>query len=305
MPTKLSAFLRLSRPLFLAGGVVLDVLGLAMAAWDGARLSLAVFLAGQVTITAGQLLTHYSNEYYDLAADRANPTPTAWAGGSRVLASGALPPRAAWLAALASGAVAVVCGMLLVLVTRPGPATFALLALSLLLAWSYSAPPLSLHRRGLGEGVGAVLIAGLTPLVGYALQAGAVDAWAVATVAPLCALQFVMLVAVSLPDAEGDAVVGKRTLAVRFGRPRAARLAAGVLVATYALGLPLAVWVGMPAVASLAYLAWLPLAVWQARRLATAVSETDGPWDSLSFWSIGLVMGTAGSVALALWWAAT
>lgn len=302
MPAKLWSLVRLGRPLFLLGGVVLDGLGVAMARWAGVPIDLTALLLGQVTITASQLMTHFSNEYFDLPADRANPTPTAWAGGSRVLASGELAPRTALVAALVSAAVAITGALVLGVVVRPEPSTFLLVGIALALAWGYSAPPLRLHGRGLGEVVGAVLIAGFTPLVGYVVQVGRVDAWTVATVAPLCALQFVMLVAVSLPDAVGDAAVGKRTLAVRLGRRKAARLAAGALTAAYALGLPLALRAGMPPVAGLAYLAWLPLAAWQARRLATGVRESDGPWDSLSFWSIGLVVGSAATVAAGLWW---
>jgi 1,4-dihydroxy-2-naphthoate octaprenyltransferase len=303
MPARLWSLIRLGRPLFLLGGVVLNGLGVAMARWSGFPIDVAALLLGQVTITASQLMTHFSNEYFDLPADRANPTPTAWAGGSRVLTDGALAPRTALVAALISAAVAVTGALVLGVVVRPEPSTFVLVGSALALAWGYSSPPLRLHGRGLGEVVGAVLIAGLTPLVGYVIQVGHVDAWAVATVAPLCALQFVMLVAVSLPDAVGDAAVGKRTLAVRFGRRRTARLAAAVLAGAYALGLPLALRAGMPEVAGMAYLAWLPLAIWQAWRLATRVSESGGPWDSLSFWSIGLVVGSAATVALGLWWA--
>jgi hypothetical protein len=45
-------------------------------------------------------MTHYSNDYFDLAADRANFTPTRWSGGSRVLVQTTLPPRWALYLAL-------------------------------------------------------------------------------------------------------------------------------------------------------------------------------------------------------------
>ena len=85
-------FVRLGRPMFLAGGFLLYALGAAMAFAAGAPLRPAALLWGQVAVSAIQLMTHYSNEYFDLAADRANQTPTRWAGGSRVLIEGRLPP---------------------------------------------------------------------------------------------------------------------------------------------------------------------------------------------------------------------
>ena len=68
---RLSAFVRLGRPIFLGRGVVLYGLGAAMAVYAGARLSLPLFAGGLFAITATQLMTHYGNEYFDLEADRA------------------------------------------------------------------------------------------------------------------------------------------------------------------------------------------------------------------------------------------
>ena len=73
---KLLAFVLLGRPLFLVGGFVLHALGVAMALYGGAALNLAALLWGQIAISAIQWMTHYSNDYFDLDADRANPTPT-------------------------------------------------------------------------------------------------------------------------------------------------------------------------------------------------------------------------------------
>ena len=82
------AFIKLGRPLFLGGGFVMYGLGAALAAYAGARIDWALYAWGQLAVTATQLMTHYSNDYFDVAADRANRTPTRWSGGSRVLAEG-------------------------------------------------------------------------------------------------------------------------------------------------------------------------------------------------------------------------
>jgi len=62
-------FIRLGRPIFLGGGFMLFGLGAVMAWYSGARMNLATLLGGQIAVTAIQLMTHYSNEYFDLAAD--------------------------------------------------------------------------------------------------------------------------------------------------------------------------------------------------------------------------------------------
>src|SRR5215211_3456971 len=136
-------------------------------------------------------------------------------------------------------------GVVLAVAVRPGVQTFLLIAAALVLSWMYSAPPLRLHSRGLGELTTALLVAGMTPLVGFYLQTGRVGL-PLLGVLPLCCLQFAMLLTIEFPDAAGDASVGKRTLVVRLGGARAARLLGLLLLAAYA-GLPLLVALGLPA----------------------------------------------------------
>src|SRR4051812_44055840 len=164
------AFVKLGRPLFLMGGLLLYALGAAVAAHAGAVLDGGRYLAGQLGVTAFQLMTHYANDYFDFEADVANLTPTRWSGGSRVLLGGVLPRGAALVAALvlaATGlALAAYAG------TRPGagPLVFpAFLAMGAL-AWAYSAPPLRLCGSGVGELNTAVVVTGLVPFVGLHLQ---------------------------------------------------------------------------------------------------------------------------------------
>jgi 1,4-dihydroxy-2-naphthoate octaprenyltransferase len=141
---------RMGRPKFLIGGLLLHCLGVAMALAWGASLRLPALLWGQAAVTSIQLMAHYCNDYFDLAADRANPTPTDWSGGSRILPEGSLEPRVALWIAVGLGVLALLLALVLALAIRPGALTFLLIAAALLLAWSYSAPPLKLHSRGLG-----------------------------------------------------------------------------------------------------------------------------------------------------------
>ncbi len=58
-------FFRLSRPLFLLGGVLLYGLGAAILDYLGRPIDLTTYLLGQVAITSIQLMTHFLNEYID------------------------------------------------------------------------------------------------------------------------------------------------------------------------------------------------------------------------------------------------
>lgn len=181
--------------------------------------------------------------------------------------------------------------LLLAALVRPGWATFLLIAIPLLLAWSYSAPPLRLHSRGLGELTTAFAVTGMTPLVGFYLQVGRLGPELLG-VLPLCCMQFAMLLAIEFPDAAGDAAAGKYTLVVRLGGLRAARLHAIALLGAYA-PLPLLVQLGLPPLVAAGVGLGAPAAVWQGRRVLRGAWADPPRWNSLGFWAITLLLGTA------------
>lgn len=295
---RLSAFIRLGRPLFLAGGLVMHAVGVALALYGGASLNLAALIWGQVAITAIQWMTHYSNDYFDLEADRANTTPTNWSGGSRVLTNGLIAPRAALAAALLLAGIAAISALVLSFCVGTSALTIPLLALALGLAWFYSAPPIRLHSRGIGELSTAVLVAGLAPLTGFYLQSGILTALPILAVFPLCCLQFCMLLAVDFPDAIGDAASGKRTLVVRLGASRSAWLYASVLLLAYG-SLPALVVAGLPPLAAVAVGLLSPLAFVQLWRLRRGDTQNPARWNGFAFYSIALLFGTAAVEAVA------
>ncbi len=291
---QLYLYLRLGRPLFLLGGFLLHGLGIVMALYDGAKLDVEVLLWTQVAITAAQLMTHYSNDYFDLAADAANTTPTRWSGGSRILAEGHLPSRVALITAVVMAVVSLLATLYLALVLESGPLTTPLLLLAIALGWSYSSPPFQLNMHGLGEITGAILITGLTPIAGYYLQAGALTIHPFLAVLPLACFQFAMLLVINFPDAAGDIASGKHTLLYFLGPARAVRLYVGALLLAY-FSLPVLVWLGLPTLVAGALLLISPMAIWQGWRMWRGAWADAKEWDSLGFWSIGLVMGSSGA----------
>lgn len=217
----LLAFFRLSRPLFLYGGLAGVALGAAVAHAAGLRIAAVEYVWAQAMVTAFQLMVHYANDYFDREAD-AQATRTAWSGGSGVLTAGALHPRVALAAALLCAAAGLGSAARFALV---GNATVAWLGLAIVvLAWCYSAPPVRLAARGLGELDTAVIVAVLVPLAGYAAFARRLDATLAGAVTSTALAMFAMMLSVELPDASSDRAAGKRNLVVRFGAARARQL---------------------------------------------------------------------------------
>jgi 1,4-dihydroxy-2-naphthoate octaprenyltransferase len=297
----IGAFIKLGRPKFLVGGFVFYGLGAALAVASGAPFDVRLFAWGQLIVTAAQLMTHYANDYFDLEADRANRTPTRWSGGSRVLPDGALPPAVALAAALVLGFVAL--GATLVVAMRAGaserPLLLPIAVVMTTLAWAYSAPPLRLAALGLGELTTSLVVTLCVPLLGYYAQAGEIHPRIFAACLLPCVLQFAMLLAIELPDAAGDAIVGKRTLVVRLGALAGARLYALLTIAGFG-ALPLLASEGLlPVRVAIAPLVLAPIAIWQAARVVRGGYADPARWDSLAFWSVALLAGSAGASLLA------
>ncbi|MEO8606931.1 MAG: prenyltransferase [Chloroflexota bacterium] len=289
---RLLAFLRLGRLYFLIGGFVFNALGTVMALYRGASFDPRIFLWGQAAITATQLATHYSNDYFDLAADRANRTPTRWSGGSRVLPENLLPARTALFAAIGLSALPLIMGIVLAINLPDSPLVLPLILLALGLSWAYSVPPFRLHSRGLGEFTTAILVPGITTLVGFYLQSHHFELLPFLAAFPLACLQFTMLMMIEFPDADGDRFVGKNTLVVRLGGQRAALLHNIVLLIAYA-SLPILVLAGLPIQVALAALFTMPFAGWQMWRMSRGAWACPSAWNSLSFINLFLLIGTA------------
>lgn len=283
------AFIVLGRYYYLGGCFVLHVLGVVVALYTGASLNLWAFVWGQIAISAFQLMTHYSNDYFDLEADIVNPTPTQWSGGSRVLPNRELPPRVGLITAYVLAAIGIAATLVLAFDLSTGALTLPLLTLSLLLSWFYSAPPLKLHSRGLGELDVAVVVTGLVPLVGFYLQTGELTLLPFLVIAPLMCLQFATILMINFPDAAGDALTGKRTLVIRMGKRNAARLYNALLIAAYAM-LPVLVLMGLPPIAAVGAGLSAPFALWQVWRMSRSAWAQPERWNSLGMWGFALIM---------------
>jgi 1,4-dihydroxy-2-naphthoate octaprenyltransferase len=149
----------------------------------------------------------------------------------------------------------------------------------------------------------ALVVPVLTPLVGYTLQAGRPGLLPLLSSIPPACLQAALILVINFPDAAGDWRAGKQTLVIRLGPERAARLHRGLLAVAY-LSIPLLVWAGLPPLVAAAVLLPLPLAVWLVRRMARGEWRDRSQWSGLAFWSIGLLMLTAGLELVAWLWLA-
>jgi 4-hydroxybenzoate polyprenyltransferase len=171
----------------------------------------------------------FVNELVDWESDRRNTHAGPFTGGSRVLVEGRL--NRTQMKVGVGAALLVAAGFALIL---PGASTAALVLLALLavLAIGYTAPPLKLCWRSLGEFDVAATHSVLVVLFGYALQGGSLVQllpWALGV--PLFFSVLPSITLSGIPDHDADRAAGKRTLAVLLGPAPAVRLAQGATAA--------------------------------------------------------------------------
>lgn len=230
-------WLRATRPAFVVVTVVAVLLGTAAGAVVRPfQAVLATILAALIHAGVNVL-----NDYYDAlsGADEGNDDRISpYTGGSRMIQEGLLDVRRTALFGWALLAASVCGGVWLA--TTAGPGLFAIGAVGLLLGWAYSAPPVALMSRGLGETTVAACFV-LVVLGACYVQTGRIEAIALAAAPSYGLLLANLLLINAFPDLRSDARAGKRTLAVRLGPRRAARLYGGIALVAHALPVAFAV----------------------------------------------------------------
>lgn len=215
--------LKLARMHFLVPGIMLYTLGALLAAARGSALTWDRFLFGYSIFFLAHLSVSFSNDYFDREGDaRSEPTPLS--GGSGVLVE---HPELARFSLGTAIALLLASGLVAAAFTWHFGYDLTFLAFAVLggwLGWLYSAPPLRLAYRGMGE-VTTLLAAGLVmPGMGYYVISGRLDLWFLALSAPLMCYGLFFILTVEMPDVESDSISGKSNLLVRHGRGRGALL---------------------------------------------------------------------------------
>ena len=221
LPNVALRYLLATRPAFLSATLVAVLLGLAGAHANGVAIQALPALLTLVFALVAHAGANVLNDYYDALSgcDAANSERVfPFTGGSRFIQNGVLTPRQTAVFGWSLLGAVVPAGMWLA--AHCGAGLLGIGLLGLVIGWAYSAPPLYLAGRGLGEL--AVTVGWLLIVVGsdYVQRGGF-------SFMPLAAgLGYVLLLANLLyinqfPDWRADAQAGKRTLVVRLGRRHA------------------------------------------------------------------------------------
>lgn len=213
----LYSLLVMGRPLFLLGTTPLYILGVAAAWNDMESLRVSELVIGLILVWLVQLMTHYNNEFCDLETDRATGISTYISGGSRVLLRGLIPPVTAHVAAIVSLLLAAILTLMIILFFNIGTLFLALVIPCFFVGWFYSAQPIKLVSRGMGEISIVIVTCFLLPLTAYYLQTSTMTMGMIAPGIPIGLFTFALILTTELPDIDADALTGKMTLSARLG----------------------------------------------------------------------------------------
>jgi 1,4-dihydroxy-2-naphthoate octaprenyltransferase len=223
--TRLAVWVQGARPRTLGASITPVVVGTSAAGVLVEWRFVAALLVG----LGMQIGVNLANDFHDgvRGVDTAERL-----GPPRLTSSGLAPARSVLFAALASVLVAGLSGLALAAVTTWWLVPIG--ALAMLALWLYSGGPRPYAELGLGE-VMVFLFFGVMATAGSAyVQAETVPAAAWWASVPMGLLAVAILVVNNLRDIPTDAVVGKRTLAVRLGDRRTRTLYRVCIVGAFA-----------------------------------------------------------------------
>ena len=221
------------RPLYLAGGLMLFVLGALTS--NGAYRPLSMVL-GVVVVVLVHTITHWINDAEDVATDNVSAA-TAFTGGSRAIQRGLITPSHLFRAsAILSLLVFIAAGVAAI----TGDMMSALLWIALLIGgYAYSGRPFELGRRCLGEIDTAIVMGVLAPLAG-AHAAGGIGSQSIAICTVLATETILARLCTAYPDLDADRSTGKKTIPAVVGRKGTVVVYVVVAIAIAIVGIQMA-----------------------------------------------------------------
>src|SRR3990170_6618624 len=219
---KLKTLFLSTRPQFFLAVILPVTTGTSYALYKGASfdaLSFSLALIAAILYHGGM---NSLNDYFDSIsnADEMNLSPlTPFAGGSRMIQRGLMSQRETLLLSLVLLFAGSAIG--LYLVWLKGIFILIIGVLGFLTGVLYSAPPVFLAGRGLGEATVFLNFGLLTVSGAYFLQAGNITIDAAIISIPIGFLITAILYVNEFPDYSSDKASGKRNLVVRLAPERA------------------------------------------------------------------------------------
>ena len=192
------------------------LLGALFAVTVGAKFDIYRFIFVYIILLAGTFSAVYNNNYNDVNIDK-NSTQTFFSGGSKILVEHPeLLPITKKLSLFFLG-LSIFLGLIALFIFSYPVTFFLFVIIGNITGWYYTAPPIKLLYRGLGE-IGTMFAAGFfVPGLGYFAMANKIDSHFILLLIPLLFYGFSVSLYLEIPDRDADLQGHKNTLVVRKG----------------------------------------------------------------------------------------
>lgn len=201
--------LKVIRPHIVGGGFLGYLVSILFSLNLGGRISATWFTLGYLIVLFEDLSTHYNNDYYDVEID--SQAPFKPFGSTNIFVT---HPELRHHALIIAIGLSVFSLLLASVMIWMGSSPYLLVVVFAfnLLGWLYSAPPVRLHSRRLGEVTIAFGTGFCIPAVGYILIQGTLDATFAMFSFPLIIYGLILSLCLQLPDYEIDRAMNKKTV---------------------------------------------------------------------------------------------
>ncbi len=264
---KVSAYLKawhkILRIPFHAALVLPFFLGMTIAWSEGHQINWTVLIIATLGVFLATSECFLANEYFDYETDCVNRSYNRYTGGSRVLPEGLIPRHHVLGAAIASGSLALGLAIILQFYFQTGSLTIPLGLFGIITGYLYTAKPVQLAYRGLGEFSIGIAVGFLPIFGGYYIQTQQVSILPVFVALPWV-LSAVLLIWINeFPDYQSDKLSGKRNLVVKLGTERASIVYQGLSILIWLFMFLIYVYVpGLPLITAVFLIPIIILSVW-------------------------------------------
>ena len=202
-PKDLLNLLKIVRLHIVLGGVLAFTLGLFLGLVDGGSFNFISAPLFYAIVFFGDLSTHFSNDYFDVDQDKYEGKYKFFSGRRILVKHPSLLPYARRIAIVLFSISILIAAIVIIFGLAPVELLFIVVAANSL-GWFYSAPPLRLVSRGLGEVAIALAVGFAIPAMGYLSVRGHLDGLFWLFVLPFVLYGFVLALSLEVPDMEVD-----------------------------------------------------------------------------------------------------
>ena len=208
-------YLKMIRLHIIVGGLLAFAVGALLGHVNGGVFNPTVFVVCYATIFFGDLSTHFSNDYFDVKQDKANKK-SLFSNRKILVDNPEMLPFTKKIALVFLVTSLSISAFAVVFQIAPLMLLFFMIGANFL-GWFYSAPPLRLVSRGLGEVAIALAVGFVIPAAGYLSSKGAIDGWYSLFALPFILYGFMLALSLEAPDIDSDRFGDRKTLGVTKG----------------------------------------------------------------------------------------